>query len=296
MIMAFSRIRRFLVIALASIGTAASGAAWAQDSVPVRDLSRLTHIHGIAVDPLDPTRLYVATHHGLYAATESGDATRVSQAADDFMGFTPDPDDPMTLYASGHPAGGGNLGLIQSTDGGKTWRQLSPGADGPADFHQLVVCKADPTRIYGAFKGLQVSRDGGRNWTRAGRAPDGLIDLAASAFNPDTLYAATEGGLLVSDDAGAAWRPAHVLLQPASVVETDGRGKVYAFLLGQGLIAASEGEFARWDRLSDRFGDRYLMHLAFDPVNPDRLYAATQHSDVLVSDDGGRNWRDFGSR
>jgi len=296
MIGSFSRSLRLLAAGLAIVVAATNGTVSAQDSVSVRDLARLTHIHGLAVDPLDPARLYVATHDGLFAATDSGQASRVSQTTDDFMGFTPHPGDPMTLYASGHPAGGGNLGLVQSTDGGKTWRQISPGADGPADFHQLVVCKADPSRLYGAFKGLQVSRDGGRSWARAGPAPDGLIDLAASAFNPDTLYAATEGGLLVSDDAGAAWRPAHVLLQPASVVETDGRGKVYAFLLGQGLIAANEGEFARWDRLSDRFGDRYLMHLAFDPVNPDRLYAATQHSDVLVSDDGGRNWRDFGSR
>lgn len=33
----------------------------------VRALAEHTHFHGIAVDPSDPARLYLATHHGLYA-------------------------------------------------------------------------------------------------------------------------------------------------------------------------------------------------------------------------------------
>jgi hypothetical protein len=43
----------------------------------------------------------------------------------DFMGFTPHPSDPATLYSSGHPAGGGNLGFIVSEDGGGSWTQLA---------------------------------------------------------------------------------------------------------------------------------------------------------------------------
>ena len=37
----------------------------------------------------------------------------------DYMGFIPHPTDPSLLFASGHPAGGGNLGFIVSNDGGK---------------------------------------------------------------------------------------------------------------------------------------------------------------------------------
>ncbi len=78
------------------------------------------------------------------------------------MGFTPHPADESVLYASGHPAGGGNLGFIVSRDGGRGWSSLSPGVGGPVDFHQMDVSKADPSVIYGAHGGLQASRDGGR--------------------------------------------------------------------------------------------------------------------------------------
>src|SRR3546814_2377830 len=66
--------------------------------------------HGIAVDPCNPDRLYLATHHGFFAVGPDGVAQQVSETEDDFMGFTPHPSDPNVLYASGHPAGGGNLG------------------------------------------------------------------------------------------------------------------------------------------------------------------------------------------
>src|SRR5262245_28780299 len=94
-------------------------------SVP---LSEISHIHGIAVDATDPSRVYLATHHGLYLASSDGIATEVSATRNDYMGFTPHPNDPAVLYASGHPAEGGNLGVIVSEDGGKNWRRLADGS------------------------------------------------------------------------------------------------------------------------------------------------------------------------
>ncbi|ATU92254.1 hypothetical protein B5P45_00185 [Phyllobacterium zundukense] len=76
----------------------------------VADLKVHTHIHGLAVDRNDPSQLLVATHHGLFRVTGDGNAKLIS-VVQDFMGFTPDPSDPNSLFASGHPAGGGNLGF-----------------------------------------------------------------------------------------------------------------------------------------------------------------------------------------
>ncbi len=94
---------------------------------------------------------------------------------------------PSVLYASGHPASGGNLGFIISIDGGKSWAKLADGVGGPVDFHQMDVSKADPKVIYGLYGGLQRSADGGRSWSKVGPAPDGLIDIAASGQDADTL-------------------------------------------------------------------------------------------------------------
>src|SRR3546814_10407020 len=93
------------------------------------------------------------------------------------MGFTPHPADPEVLYASGHPAGGGNLGFIVSRDGGQSWAKLSDGAGGPVDFHQMDISKADPQVIYGVFVELQKSTDGGQSWSRVGPAPEAIIGL-----------------------------------------------------------------------------------------------------------------------
>src|SRR3546814_16606559 len=84
------------------------------------------------------------THHGFFAVGPDGVAQQISETEDDFMGFTPHPSDPDVLYASGHPAGGGNLGFIVSRNGGQTWTKPSEGAGSPVDFPQMDASQADP--------------------------------------------------------------------------------------------------------------------------------------------------------
>ena len=283
-------------IAIAAFAAAVSAAsplppAKAQ-SLHISELASHTHVHGLAVDRLDPEYLLIATHHGLFRAGPEGNAERVS-VLQDLMGFNPHPRDSSTLYASGHPAQGGNLGFIASSDGGKTWRQISPGVDGPVDFHQMTVSPADPQTIYGAYDGLQASYDGGKRWAVIGPVPDRLIDLAASAKNSRTLYAGTEGGLLVSRDGGVTWE---ALLQgaPVSMVEVAPGGKLYAFMLGRGLLASAEDPL-EFQTVSGEWGNVFLLHLTVDPGNPDQLFAATQSGLVLASADGGKTWQPFGA-
>jgi photosystem II stability/assembly factor-like uncharacterized protein len=283
----------FLVISLGGGVLAESSHA---ETIPLSKLQQVTHFHGIAVDPKDPSRIYLATHHGFFVVTADGVATRVSEKKNDFMGFTTHPTDPSVLYASGHPAGGGNLGFIISSDGGKTWQQVAKGVNGPVDFHQMDVSKADAKTIYGVFfGGLQVSKDSGRTWQLAAKMPEGLIDLAASATDVNRLYAATKRGLLASDDGGATWQPAYIPGEPTTMVTTAADGVVYVFVLGKGLIRGTEPSL-RWKTLSNDFGGRYILHMAIDPINIDNLYVVTQKRQVLASKDGGRTWAVFGAR
>ncbi len=260
----------------------------------VSDLTQQTHFHGLAVDRADPSRLYLATHHGLYAVGPDGTVTLISDNQNDYMGFTPHPSDAATLYASGHPAGGGNMGVLVSKDGGKSWQQLATGVNGPVDFHQMDVSPADPQVLYGAYAGsLQTSRDGGTTWSVVGPAPEGIIDLAASAKDANVLYAATQGGLLKSMDGGKSWTDAYLVRQPATMVQATPEGEVYAFLVGTGLVRTSEPSLS-WQTLGNGFGDGYVLHLAVEPGG-ESLYAAAvgpqgnEHA-LLVSQDGGKTW------
>ena len=246
----------------------------ATEIVRFAELRKGTHFHGVSVDSRDGSRVYLATHHGIFVVSPGGHATRVSRDSNDYMGFTPHPEDAELLYASGHPAGGGNMGFIASSDGGMTWRQLSKGARGPVDFHHMDVSKADPRVLYGTFRGLQVSRDGGTNWSIVAPLPKDLIDLAASAIDVNRLYAATAGGLLSTLDGGNSWAAAHPSQATTTMVQTGYERDVYAFIIQVGLIRASESSL-NWEVLSNDFGDRYVLHLAADPKNAERLYAVT---------------------
>jgi mono/diheme cytochrome c family protein len=267
------------------------GASFAANAEPV-PLDRLEHIHGIAVDPDQPSRLRLATHHGVFAATADGLATRISKLDADLMSLAVDPRNPRKFYASGHPAGGGNLGVMASEDGGVTWRHLSDGVDGPVDFHALAVSPIDSDVLYGVYKGLQVSRDGGMTWNRAGKVPEKLFALAASAIAANTLYAATMQGLLVSRDGGKNWESASFDRRPATMVHVTLQGRLFVFVYGTGLVTAEESQLA-WKAVAGDFQDRVLMGLVIDPRDQERVYALADTGAVMTSRDGGGTWTSF---
>jgi photosystem II stability/assembly factor-like uncharacterized protein len=256
-----------------------------------------THFHGIAVDQCDPSRIFLATHHGLYAVSLDGTATLVSETRDDFMGFRPHPTDLGTLYASGHPARGGNLGFLTSRDGGRSWIKLSDGHGGPVDFHQMDFSKRDPRVVYGVYRVLQRSEDGGRTWQAVGPPPYGLIDLAASSLDTNALYAATQRGLLQSRDAGKTWQPIHE--NPATMVTVTPAGDLYAFVADVGLIHAPETSL-RWSVLHPGFGSQgYLTHFTVQRDDARRFYAVllnpeSKRQSVVMSRDGGASWAPLG--
>ena len=259
-------------------------------------LAEGTHFHGLAV--ADPTRLYLATHHGLYLVEPDGNARRISATRDDFMGFTSHPTDPSILYASGHPANGGNLGFIESRDRGRSWARISSGVHGPVDFHQMDVSKVDPRIIYGVYGDLQRSADAGRSWTLVGSAPIGIISLATSSHNADVLYAGTRTGLQRSTDGGRSWQTNSY--RTTTMVYVTRGGTIYAFVVGTGLMRAVEKDI-EWHVLNNDFGDDAIVHFAADPADQQRLYAVTLHSQtraqrVIASRDGGSTWTRLGGK
>lgn len=276
-----------------AISIVAFAAISAASAETLEVLAGQTHYHGIAFARSGTATLLLASHHGLFALAKDGEATRVSPVQD-YMGFSPDPVDPLGYYASGHPAGGGNSGFLKSADGGATWKQLSPGVGGPVDFHQMDVSPAGPQTIYGTYGELQVSRDGGQSWSVAGTPPTGLIALAASGLKANQLYAATKQGLYVSADAGASWAPLGFAGEVVSTVKVGPDGSLLAFVLGRGLMKASENKPDDWTMLSNGFGEAIPLHIAVNAANPSQLALTTQENAVLESNDGGATWAPFG--
>ena len=155
----------------------------------------ITHIHAIVPMPQERGVL-LATHEGLFEVI-GGRPRRIGPAID-LMGFTVAQDG--TYLASGHPGPGSALpnpvGLISSTDRGRTWRAES--RVGVSDFHALASTN---TATLAYDDALRVTKDR-RTWsTVAMPAPPRA--LAASAAG--TVLATTERGLFVSYDDGRRW-------------------------------------------------------------------------------------------
>jgi photosystem II stability/assembly factor-like uncharacterized protein len=264
----------------------------AQETMTLSDLMAATHVHGIGPGAGGVDTLTLATHNGLWAVDLASDtATRLGQSQDDLMGYSAVPGSPGSAFASGHPATGGNIGIIRTDDAGMTWTHVSDGLDGPVDFHNMEVSRADPKVIYGVSHDGRVQRsaDGGQTWEASGQAPERLIDIATSPDDAAVLYAATETGLFLSPDQGGIWTPV-IEGVPVSTVDAGADGVVRAVDLGQGLVTVGPG--GEITRVSGALPDGYLLFLTTTSVDPLRLAALSAKGRLVVSDDGGVTWTD----
>ena len=146
------------------------------------------HIHGLAFDPRDPTALLAATHTGLARIRPGANPEWVGGIRFDLMGFTVPPAELGTLYASGHPDlatyrrdGHGNLGLLVSRDGGRTWEGVA--LKGHADFHALTYSPDGGGELFGWSVAGQTGlfRISTRTWAAERLLAQGLTDVLALA-------------------------------------------------------------------------------------------------------------------
>ena len=165
------------------------------------------HVHGLSVSSTTG-QVLLATHDGLFDITKQP-AAKIGPT-NDLMGFTGGTDHGV-LYASGHPGEGSDLanplGLIRSTDAGKTWEKLS--RQGESDFHALTATKSGIVGFDGALT-VHTSADAGATWTRKGKIDD-TVQAVAAVKGPEAspaIWAATASGIVVSTDGGATFRPA----------------------------------------------------------------------------------------
>jgi photosystem II stability/assembly factor-like uncharacterized protein len=180
------------------------------------------HIGMILVDPRDSNVVYVAAQgplwssggeRGLYKTTDAGKTWKLILSAGRYTGANEihlDPRDPDTIYASLHQRfrnvaalmdGGPESGIHKSTDGGKTWRELTKGI--PADDKGkigLSISPVDPNVIYATIElaqragGLWRSTDSGESWEKrsdevySGTGPHYYQEIFASPHDVDTVY------------------------------------------------------------------------------------------------------------
>ncbi|MDQ2788508.1 MAG: exo-alpha-sialidase [Actinomycetota bacterium] len=238
---------------------------------------QLAHVHGLGVDP-GTGELYAGSHYGLIRFPQRGEPGRVGGLVQDFMGFAVV--GPNHFLASGHPGAGqggpSKVGLIESTDGGRSWRTLS--LAGQADFHTL---KASHGLVFGSNAGqLMVSKDG-RAWET--RARIAMADLAINPKDAEMLLATTQQGLARSTDGGqnfglVAGAP---LLQLLTWTDT---GDLVG-ITPEGTVQVSSDGGTTWSQRGSAGGAPEAL-----TASGNQIYAAVEGK-IVSSDDGGSTFK-----
>ena len=217
-----------------------AGRTWAyMGLVETRQISK------IRIHPRNPDIVYVAAlgpvfgpspNRGVFKSTDGGRSWNKILFKNDTTGaidLSMDPRDPEVLYAGLWTAyrkpwqlvsGGTGSGIFKSTDGGRTWKELTRNPGMPAGVIGNIgvsVSPANPRRVYAIVEadsgGVFRSDDGGDSWTRV-NADRSLRQRAwyysriyADPQDENTVYASNVS-FQRSRDGGRTWqglRPPH---------------------------------------------------------------------------------------
>lgn len=182
-----------------------SGEHW---SLITPDGSKELHeVESIAIDPKDPSIIYAGTWHLAWKTTDGG--ARWSNIKEgviddsDVFSIIVDPKDPSVVYASACS------GIYKSENAGARFQKIQ---GIPSTARRTRVLMQDPQHqnivFAGTTEGLYRTVDSGKTWIRMS-GPELIVnDVYINPTDSNRVLLATDrGGVLVSNDGGASFRP-----------------------------------------------------------------------------------------
>lgn len=175
----------------------------------------------------------------------------------------------------------------------------------------LATFPDQPLRVLaGTAHGLYVSEDAGASWCRTGRIDIEVDNLVVAPGDPLVVYGSGwgfRGGewasvLLHSTDGGSTWVERPTPVRPGSTDHFALEALAVHPLHPEVLVAGTAGGILRstdsgltWEYVD---GDGRVMAVAFDPAQPDTVFAGvvdrgieSPWGGVIKSTDGGSTWR-----
>ena len=239
----------------------------------------------LAVSPVDPNHLLLATDSGVSRSRNSGRDWEL-EAPDVLVG---------PAFAAAHDADGQralvSVALAIFGNDGDGWRAIRAPADA-APARALVAGPA-PGRVYLAgWSGLYRSDDWGASWQSVSDGlPEEPVDALVVAPAPaEAVFAIAGGHVWASFDRAGHWQPRGVGL-PSDPIESltleySDPTRVWAVAAGQLFHSADRGE--RWRPVGRPLPERNTAVRGLI-VSGSTIVAATDRG-VYRSPDGGERW------
>jgi photosystem II stability/assembly factor-like uncharacterized protein len=249
------------------------------------------YIQSLAVDPTQPSRLYLLKGKQPFQVLVSTDAGVTLSTlytfpqGMDVSGFIVVSSDGNTLYC-------GRYSLFRSTDRGQTWRQQTdvPGATGGA-VNKLQIDPSDANTLYAVRSdALFVTHDGGATWINITPPTDiNVNDLAIDPSNANRLWVAGSSGLSLSTDRGTSW--SFVRNEWMTAVALDPRSPSVVYAADDAGAIFKEGSGAIWTDVAGNLGSSSpsVIAIAVSPQDSSRIFVATV-SGLWLTTTGGGNW------
>jgi len=157
--------------------------------IPAREGLTFVPIRELAIDPLEPARIYAGTDYdGIWVSEDSAKTWSQTSYNGEFIAFNIliDPADNSVIYAG--EAGGIGLGvghMFKSTDKGASWMKIENGLLTDEEYtngiFSLALDPQDGQVLYAGtnYKGVYKSTDGGGSWSAL---TTGIPELSGDEF------------------------------------------------------------------------------------------------------------------
>ncbi|MBZ5568543.1 MAG: transcriptional regulator [Acidobacteriia bacterium] len=260
-------------------------------------------VRSLALDPHDPSRVFLGTSAGeLYLSTDAG-ATWSHFAhfgdSNDYVldHIVVDPTDANTIYVAAWSIENNGGDIFRSRDAGRTWQAL-PAMHGKS-VRSFAVFQRDPRiMVAGTLDGVFRSPNRGDTWERISPANHAEIkNIESIAIDPrssDVLYAGTWHLPWKTTDGGLNWRSMKQGIVDDSDVFSiiiDQQNPTTVYLSACSGIYKSENSGELFHKIQGiPFSARRTRVLHQDPANPAVVYAGTTEG-LWKTLDAGKTWR-----
>jgi photosystem II stability/assembly factor-like uncharacterized protein len=191
------------------------------------------------------------------------------------------------LYVAGR-----GVGVLKSTDAGKTWVPISLGLPS-GDVIALAAHSSVADTVYAvvAGQGIYRSEDGGKRWRMVDKGPQAELRAfihsgMEGSMQSGWLFAATDKGVYRAMDCFCGFRLAGSLPGPVSAVAYDPKQpKALYSTVGKDVFSTANGG-EDWQKAGSPGAE--IGALAYSPSGG--LYALLADGRVVHSRDKGRQW------